>query len=186
MDTYLGEWASMPAGCLGGGGQSGWHRGSYHRLSSLRWDEGLIVVLAWEEREVASRHLVLHFDGGSKGNPGPGYGSFVLMRGGKELRRRSLEFGPHLTNNEAEYQALIAGLHDTLASLERQGIDPAAEALEVRGDSMLVLSQLRGTWKAREPRMAVLRDRALALLRRFGRYTLCQVPRSRSVRLLGH
>lgn len=185
MDTYLGEWASACRLC--GGGQSGWYRGSNYRLSSLRWDEGLIVAFAaLEGREVASRHLVLHFDGGSKGNPGPGYGSYVLMRGGKELRRHSLEFGPRLTNNEAEYQALIAGLQDALASLERQGIDPAAEALEVRGDSMLVLSQIRGNWKAREPRMAVLRDRALVLLRRFGRYTLCQVPRSRSVRLLGH
>ncbi len=135
---------------------------------------------------VAVKRLVLHFDGGSKGNPGPGYGSYVILGDGRELRRRHLSLGPRLTNNEAEYRTLIAGLQDALGWLAAQKADPAGEALEVRGDSQLVLCQIRGDWKAREPRMAALRDRALALLRLFGRYTLCQVPRSRSVEVLGH
>ena len=135
---------------------------------------------------MATTRLILHFDGGSRGNPGPGYGTFVLLEDGRELRRRRQEFGPRLTNNEAEYEALIRGLQEALSWLASEGRDPKHEALEVRGDSQLVLCQLRGTWKAHEPRMAALRDRALALLRRFGRYTLCQVPRARSVELLGH
>ncbi len=132
------------------------------------------------------KHLVLHFDGGSRGNPGPGYGSFVLARDGQELRRRRLDFGPRLTNNEAEYEALIRGLEDALSWLRSKGLDPAQEAIEIRGDSQLVLRQVARAWKAHEPRMAALRDRALALLAHFGRYTLCQVPRARSVQLLGH
>ena len=133
-----------------------------------------------------SERLVLHFDGGSKGNPGPGYGSFVLALDGKELRRRRLDFGPRLTNNEAEYQALIAGLKEALNWLAGQHADPAGQDIEVRGDSQLVLSQVRGNWKAHEPRMAALRDTALVLLRQFRRYTLHQVPRRASVKLLGH
>lgn len=129
---------------------------------------------------------MLHFDGGSRGNPGPGFGSFVLARDDQELRRRRLSLGPCLTNNEAEYEALIAGLADTLSWLARQRLDPSRETIEVRGDSQLVISQVRGTWKAREPRMAALRDRALALLCRFESYVLRQVPRRRSVELLGH
>ncbi len=136
--------------------------------------------------EVPAERLVLHFDGGSLGNPGPGYGSYALACAGAELLRRRAEFGPCMTNNEAEYEALIAGLQDTLRWLADEGLDPAKQTLEVRGDSQLVLCQLAGSWKAREPRMAALRDRALALLRRFGRYTLCQVPRRRSLELLGH
>jgi ribonuclease HI len=131
-------------------------------------------------------HLILHFDGGSRGNPGPGYGSYHLSRDGEVIRLRHLRLGPWMTNNEAEYEALIAGLNEALGWLERQGLDPKGEAIEVRGDSQLVIRQLQGAWKAREPRMAALRDRALALLRRFGRYTLRQVPRARSVELLGH
>lgn len=133
-----------------------------------------------------TERLVLHFDGGSRGNPGPGYGSFVLLEDGHERRRRRLSLGPCLTNNEAEYEALIAGLQDAATWLQARGRDPAQVQLEVRGDSQLVIRQLRGTWKAREPRMAALRDRALALLRRFGTHRLVQVPRRRTVELLGH
>lgn len=130
--------------------------------------------------------LVLHFDGGSRGNPGPGYGSYALLRGGKPVHRQRLELGPCMTNNEAEYEILITGLKDTLDWLQRHGIDSARVSLEVRGDSQLVIRQLQGAWKAREPRMAALRDRTLALLRRLGRYRLRQVPREESVKLLGH
>lgn len=133
---------------------------------------------------MASR-WILHFDGGSRGNPGPGYGSFVLLLNGRELLRKHCEFG-RKTNNEAEYLSLIRGLEETLKALQAQGVDPAQETLEVRGDSQLVLSQVRGNWKVREPRMGVLRDQALKLLARFGRYSLVQVPRSKSVELLGH
>lgn len=130
--------------------------------------------------------LVLHFDGGSRGNPGPGYGSFVLFADGTEVRRRHLELGSRLTNNEAEYEALIAGLQDALRWLQGRGVDPAKVVIEVRGDSQLVIRQLQGTWKVREPRMGVLRDRTLAQLRRFRTYFLRQVPRRQSVELLGH
>lgn len=143
---------------------------------AIFFPEGCVVV---------ANRWVLHFDGGSRGNPGPGYGTFVLMRDGREVRRKRQELGRR-TNNEAEYMALIAGLEDALAWLKGQGIDPAKEALEVRGDSQLVLCQVRGDWKVREPRMGVLRDKALELLRRFGRHTLVQVPRQESVKLLGH
>ena len=52
---------------------------------------------------------LLVFDGGSKGNPGPGYGSYAITRtrdGAQRLER--LEFGDGYTNNEAEYDNLIA------------------------------------------------------------------------------
>ncbi len=133
-----------------------------------------------------AHRLVLHFDGGSRGNPGPGYGSYVLVDGDRELARRRLDLGLRMTNNEAEYETLIAGLADTLHWLEGRCIEPSQVRLQVRGDSQLVLRQLAGTWKSREPRMAALRDRALALLRRFGCYDLRHVPRQESVELLGH
>ena len=132
-----------------------------------------------------AKRWILHFDGGSRGNPGPSYGSYVLWYDGREVLRRRCEFGRR-TNNEAEYLTLIRGLEDTLRTLEAQGLDPAQETLEVRGDSQLVLAQIRGEWKVHEPRMGVLRDQARQLLRRFGRYSLVLVPREESVRVLGH
>jgi len=127
--------------------------------------------------------LVLHFDGGSLGNPGPGYGSFeITMPDGRPVRKR-LDFRATLTNNEAEYRTLIAGLEAIHGLL---GEDVGRLSLEVRGDSQLVGQQLSGQWKATEPRMRALRDQARELLGHFRRWRFVHVPRRESVRKLGH
>ena len=90
------------------------------------------------------------------------------------------------TNNEAEYRSLIAGLELLLALLTEAGNAAAEVRLEVRGDSQLVIRQLEGSGKAKEPRMRRLRDRALNLLRRFASVRLTDQDRSRSLAVLGH
>ncbi len=132
-------------------------------------------------------HYLLVFDGGSKGNPGQGYGSYVLVRcdtGQQKLRR--LQFGEKVTNNEAEYRTLIEGLRALLGIIREHGKDPRRYRLEVRGDSLLVVNQLTGAWKARDPRMRALRDEALALLRQFGAFRVRHHEREASVELFGH
>lgn len=130
---------------------------------------------------------VLIFDGGSKGNPGPGYGSYALLNGHNgDKQPQRLQFGEMMTNNEAEYDTLIAALEKLLEELQKRGEEPAQKVLEVRGDSRLVLQQIQGLWKAKDERMRERRDRALRLLRRFGRFQLKEVPRSESVAILGH
>jgi ribonuclease HI len=130
---------------------------------------------------------VLIFDGGSKGNPGYGYGSYALTRvqdGAQRLER--VRFGGGTTNNEAEYDTLIAALQDLIQRIERAGRQPGEFSLEVRGDSALVINQLQGRWQAKEPRMQDRRDRCLQLLRRFRSVRLKTQPREESVRVLGH
>lgn len=132
-------------------------------------------------------HYLLIFDGGSKGNPGRGYGSYVLIRcdtGQQKLRR--LDFGDDVTNNEAEYRTLIEALQALVDTIRAHGKDPKRYRLEVRGDSQLVINQLTGAWKARDPRMRALRDEALNLLQQFGAYRVVHQDRSRSVEVLGH
>ncbi len=134
----------------------------------------------------AKASYTLVFDGGSRGNPGAMYGSFRIRKSaGAEVLRSRLTFGRG-TNNEAEYRALIAALEALLAELERTGQDPGQVRLEVRGDSLLVLSQLAGAWKAREPRMLSLRNQARELLSRFGQVRLRHQDRALSVAALGH
>lgn len=114
------------------------------------------------------------------------YGSFRIQKAGSRgVLQTRLAFGRG-TNNEAEYRTLIAALESLLAQVERSRIDPAGVQLEVFGDSLLVLRQLSGAWKAREPRMAWLRDRAQRLLKRFGHVRLHHHDRAQSVALLGH
>jgi len=127
------------------------------------------------------------FDGGSRGNPGQGYGSYAITRlqdGARRIER--LEFGGGYTNNEAEYDTLIAALEDLAHRIEEAGRQPKEFSLEIRGDSALVINQIQGRWKAKDARMAERRDRARELLRLFGGADLKAQPRAESVRVLGH
>jgi ribonuclease HI len=130
---------------------------------------------------------VVIFDGGSRGNPGSGYGSYAIQRvrdGAQRLER--LELGENYTSNEAEYDTLIAALADLLSRIEEAERQPQEFAVQVRGDSALVLNQVQGHWKAKEPRMRERRDRCLRLVRRFGAVEFRAQPRQESVRVLGH
>ena len=126
------------------------------------------------------------FDGGSLGNPGRGYGSYQITVGESPPRIVRLEFGARITNNEAEYLALIHALEDAAATLKAQHVDPKTTKVEVLGDSQLVLKQTSGEWKARVPHLQRLRDRARALVDGFGSVALTWHPRIHSVRVLGH
>jgi ribonuclease HI len=129
---------------------------------------------------------VIVFDGGSEGNPGFGYGSYaVITRDGRQRIRR-LDFGNDMTSNEAEYDTLIAALEDVSERVESAGKRAADFSVEVRGDSNLVLRQVRGEWKAKDERMRQRRDIVRSLLSRFGGYRLVSQPREESVRVLGH
>jgi ribonuclease HI len=138
-------------------------------------------------QQAGSPDIVLTFDGGSRGNPGWGYGSYSIQRlsdGAQRLER--LDLGNDYTSNEAEYDTLIAALQDLIRRMETADRDPGAFALEVRGDSALVLNQVEGKWKAKEPRMKQRRDQCRRLLGRFGAVKLTAQPREESVRVLGH
>lgn len=98
---------------------------------------------------------------------------------------RRLAF-PHGTNNEAEYWSLLAGLRWALEEAGRRGLRPQAFELQVVGDSLLVIRQLQGKWKARDPRMRGFRDEAMQLLERFGEVHLLHRPRRGSIAEFGH
>jgi ribonuclease HI len=140
-----------------------------------------------DSKKGRSPDYILVFDGGSRGNPGPGYGSYAITHatdGAQRLER--LEFGDGYTNNEAEYDSLIEALQDLIQRIEQGGRQPEEFILEVRGDSALVINQVQGRWKAKEPRMRVRRNRCQGLLGRFRGTVLTLQPREESVRLLGH
>jgi ribonuclease HI len=135
---------------------------------------------------VASRPVVLTFDGGSLGNPGHAYGSFRLSPGrGKDLPPTRLKFG-YGTNNQAEYQALIAGLEGLLSWARKGKLDLQSVAVELRGDSQLVLNQLSGEWRVKDPELRRLHSRARRLIDQFGRVEFIHQPRAVTVRVLGH
>jgi ribonuclease HI len=90
------------------------------------------------------------------------------------------------TNNEAEYWSLLEGLRWTLHEIGHSRLKAEELELHVLGDSLLVIRQLQGEWKAREARMRRLRDEAARLLSRFGKVRLEHRPRAKSVAEFGH
>jgi len=145
---------------------------------------------AWREHHLAPPNLapqyIITFDGGSKGNPGAGYGSYELRTRDNRSRVERKDYPGQITNNEAEYRTLIAGLEDLLATLQRAGKDPKSYHIEVRGDSQLVIQQLRGKYKVRHPNMLPLYEEARALAARLGGVDWIWHERKNSVAVLGH
>jgi ribonuclease HI len=100
--------------------------------------------------------LVIQIDGSSKGNPGPaGIGVRVARRDGTVLHELSRPIGIR-TNNQAEYEALIAALR--LAS------EASSTGVVIRTDSELVLRQMTGRYRVKDPKLRLLYAEAVALL----------------------
>ena len=110
----------------------------------------------------------VYFDGASRGNPGPAAVGWCLVtsdgivaEGGERIEST--------TNNRAEYAALIRALE--------AAVDYGFEAVDVRGDSELIVKQVRGEWDTNEPTLRERRVRVRKLLTGFDRWTLEHVPR---------
>lgn len=134
-------------------------------------------------RAVPGSDFTVVFDGGSLGNPGLGYGSFEVVDPQSTLASNQVEFGNGMTNNQAEFRALIAGLESLLAIV---GDRASTRSVAVRGDSQLVIRGLTGEWKVKHPGLQPLHRQARQLLDRFGSVDLAWHPRRESVRTFGH
>lgn len=124
------------------------------------------------------------FDGGSLGNPGKGYGSFVIDAEGVRGRPVRLDFSPNgevVTNNQAEYRSLIAALQSIL---EMNG--EGHPSVVIHGDSKLVFEQLAGRWKVKNAGLAPLFREATALLGEFSTVVFEWHGRASSIERLGH
>ena len=136
--------------------------------------------------QAPEKPIVVIFDGGSRGNPGQGYGSYALRWPGQSQQIVQLRFGDRVTNNEAEYDTLIAALEAIVQRLRDAGAAISSAKVEIRGDSLLVVNQVKGLWKAKEARLEVRRDRVRELLEPFGAWKLTHHDRENSVQTLGH
>ena len=111
----------------------------------------------------------LSTDGGARGNPGPAaYGYVLEAEDGTVLAAHGQTIGV-ATNNVAEYRALVAGL-EKAAEL---GVDE----LEVVSDSQLLVMQMRGEYKVKNPALQELNAAADAVASRLRKVTYTAVPR---------
>lgn len=124
------------------------------------------------------------FDGGALGNPGKGYGSYLIAdASGTVVAADKLTHGENMTNNVAEFLTLIVALEQLARFL---GEKATRERIAVRGDSLLVINGVTGSWKIKHENLKPLRARIVSLLSGFGSVDIRWHDRSNSVKLLGH
>jgi ribonuclease HI len=116
--------------------------------------------------------VVIHVDGGARGNPGPAAAACVISDAGGQVLLEDAELLGVATNNVAEYRGLLLGL--------RRASELGADEVEVIGDSELIVKQVQGIYKVRHAAMRPLHAEALAALRGFSSWSIRSVPRAQN------
>jgi phosphoribosylglycinamide formyltransferase 1 len=115
--------------------------------------------------------LIIHTDGGSRGNPGPAAGGFVLCDIDGRRTAKAFFLG-RTTNNVAEYTGLVKAL-ETAAAM-------GATDLAIYSDSELMVRQLTGQYKVKSEAIRPLFEEANRLLAQFGAYAIRHVMRDKN------
>ncbi|TYL36248.1 ribonuclease H [Natronococcus pandeyae] len=110
----------------------------------------------------------VYFDGACRGNPGPAAIGWLIVTGDGIVAEGNERIG-RATNNQAEYAALITALE----AAREYGYDE----VHARGDSELIVKQVRGEYDTNNPELREKRVTALELLSSFDEWTLEHVPR---------
>lgn len=113
--------------------------------------------------------MTFNIDGGARGNPGPaGYGVRIVDADGRIVDELHEAIGI-ATNNAAEYAGLLAAL--------RYAVQHAWRDITIRSDSLLLVCQMRGEYRVKNPGLKVLHAQARRLVEQLGRVTFVHVRR---------
>ncbi|MGD0455578.1 MAG: ribonuclease HI family protein [Solirubrobacteraceae bacterium] len=116
--------------------------------------------------------LIVHVDGGARGNPGPAAAASVISSEAGDVLDQHAQLLGKVTNNVAEYRALLLGL--------ARARELGASEVEVIGDSELIAKQIQGLYKVKHPSMRPLYLQAMEALRGFERWSIRTVPRAQN------
>jgi ribonuclease HI len=116
--------------------------------------------------------LVVHVDGGARGNPGPAAAGAVISTPDGDVVDRAHELLGVATNNVAEYRGLLLGL--------ARARELGATEVEIVNDSELVAKLVNGVYKVKHADMKPLHAAAKAALGDFERWSIRSVPRAQN------
>lgn len=116
--------------------------------------------------------IYLYTDGASRGNPGPaGAGVIIYDESGNKIEQH-YEYLGNVTNNTAEYLALIIGL-----KLARKYV-PCS--LEIFSDSELLIKQLYGEYRVKNENLKKLFNEVQILIKEFSSVVYTCIPREKN------
>jgi ribonuclease HI len=117
-------------------------------------------------------NVTVHVDGGARGNPGPAAAACVVSSAAGEVLAERARLLGEVTNNVAEYRALLLGLECAR--------ELGAQVVEIIGDSELIAKQVTGVYKVKHEAMRALHREALSALGAFDRWSIRTVPRAQN------
>jgi ribonuclease HI len=112
---------------------------------------------------------ILNVDGASRGNPGPAAIGVTIKDENNQLVACISQAIGHTTNNQAEYNALIAGL--------KKAISLGAEQVIVNSDSELMVRQIHGTYRVKKEELKPLHQEARRLANSLAAFKIESIPR---------
>ncbi len=113
--------------------------------------------------------IKLYADGGSRGNPGPSAGGYVILDMADIVVKKNGKYLGITTNNQAEYHALKGGLEMAAAM--------GARIVHVYMDSLLVVNQMKGIYKIKNRDLLPVHQAIRAMLPSFEQVQFTHVPR---------
>ena len=116
--------------------------------------------------------VVVHVDGGARGNPGPAAAAAVISSPDGEVLDEAAQRIGTATNNVAEYRGLLAALEWAQTHGHR--------AVHVRSDSLLLVQQMLGHYKVKHPGLQPLHAKAKLLAHQIGHVSFEHVRRERN------
>lgn len=123
-----------------------------------------------------SKHLIINTDGGARGNPGPAGIGVAIYDINEKLIASHKQYIGEATNNVAEYRALILALTEA-GKLTADSNQQTAISLDIRMDSELIVRQMTGQYKIKEPALQKLAAEVIKLKNNFGRVSFHHVRR---------
>jgi ribonuclease HI len=117
----------------------------------------------------AAYAIKANIDGGARGNPGPAAYGVVVRNAKGEVIDEIAEYLGIQTNNFAEYSGLLAALN--------YAVREKHPSLKVISDSELLVKQMKGQYRVKNPGLLELYHRARAMVDRLERFSIDHVLR---------
>lgn len=121
------------------------------------------------------RRFTLYTDGAARGNPGPAGAGWLLCDSKDAPLVKNKKYLGELTNNQAEYQALLLALKALSLQDKLKQIQ-----LQIFSDSELLVRQLKGEYKVKNQGLKPLFQEALLTLAKLGDYSVNYIPREKN------
>ena len=125
------------------------------------------------QQDITQKRATVQFDGGAKPNPGKAAIGYIVDGKGDKRHKRSKRIGTS-TNNIAEYRALIDALELAIQKEYTQ--------IKAKGDSKLVVNQVKGEWNVNDDTLHNLHKRVQELIGVFDEFSIEHVPRENNDR----